>query len=66
MVTSRYAPMAIDGVAQEPDIVATVLQPAIDAELAIVTTLLPCNYTAIVSGVSGMTGIALAEVYGLN
>jgi len=31
-----------------------------------VTTLAPGNYTAIVSGVGGTTGLALVEVYGLN
>jgi hypothetical protein len=51
---------------QEADITATGLQPSNDAESAIVTTLLPGNYTAIVSGVGGATGLALVEVYGLN
>jgi len=42
------------------------LQPTNDAESAIVTTLIPGNYTAIVQGVNGTTGVALVEVYGLN
>jgi predicted outer membrane repeat protein len=51
---------------QQADIIATGLQPANDAESAIVITLLPGNYTAIVSGVGSTTGLALVEVYGLN
>jgi hypothetical protein len=51
---------------QEADITATGLQPPNDADSAIVTTLLPGNYTAIVSGVGGTAGLALVEVYGLN
>jgi Calx-beta domain len=51
---------------QQADIIATGLQPTNDAESAIVTTLIPGNYTAIVQGVNGTTGVALVEVYGLN
>jgi hypothetical protein len=51
---------------QQADIIATGLQPSNNAESAIVTTLIPGNYTAIVSGVNGTTGVALVEVYGLN
>ena len=51
---------------QQADIIATGLQPANDAESAIVMALPPGNYTAIVRGVNGTTGVALVEVYGLN
>jgi hypothetical protein len=51
---------------QKDEIIATDLQPSNPAESAIVRTLMPGNYTAIVSGVNGATGIALVEVYGLN
>jgi hypothetical protein len=51
---------------QEVEIIATGLEPSNDAESALVRTLTPGNYTAIVSGVTGATGIALVEVYGLN
>jgi hypothetical protein len=51
---------------QANDIIATGLQPSNAAESAIVRTLTPGNYTAIVTGVNGTTGIALVEVYGLN
>src|SRR5207248_5000551 len=51
---------------QANDIIASGLQPPNPAESAIVRTLAPGNYTAIVSGVGGATGIALVEVYGLN
>jgi len=51
---------------QRDEIIATGLQPSDNAESAIVTTLLPGNYTAIVQGVNNTTGVALVEVYGLN
>jgi hypothetical protein len=51
---------------QQADIIATGLQPSNDAESAVVTTLIPGNYTAIVQGVNGTIGVALVEVYGLN
>jgi hypothetical protein len=51
---------------QEVDIEATGLAPTNDAESAIVSTLPPGNYTAIVRGVGDTTGVALVEAYGLN
>lgn len=42
------------------------LTPTSVNECAIVVTLEPGNYTAIVRGVNGTTGIALVEVYALN
>lgn len=51
---------------QEAEIKATGVPPAYDAEAAIVVTLLPGNYTAIVGGKSGTTGIASVEVYDLD
>ena len=45
------------------DIAATGLAPSDDLEAAIVTTLAPGAYTAVVSGVGGGTGIALFEIY---
>ena len=51
---------------QKDEIIATGLQPSNTAESTIVTTLPPGNYTAIVTGVNGTTGIALVEIYGPN
>jgi CSLREA domain-containing protein len=53
---------------QEAEIIATSVPPANDAESAIVYTLLAngANYTAIVRGAGGGTGIAVVEVYALN
>ena len=51
---------------QEAEIIATTIPPSNDLESAIVRTLAPSNYTAIVRGVNGTTGIALVEAYGLN
>jgi hypothetical protein len=50
---------------QQAEIQATGLAPTNDLESAIVATLPPGNYTAIVAGKNGGTGVALAEVYDL-
>ena len=42
------------------------LAPTNDAESAIIRTLTPANYTAIVRGVNDTTGIAVVEAYGLD
>jgi hypothetical protein len=51
---------------QEQEIIATGLAPSNDNESAIVVTLNPGFYTAIVRGSNGGTGIALVEVYDLD
>ena len=51
---------------QEAEIIATTIAPTNDLESAIVRYLVPGNYTAIVRGVGGTTGVALVEIYGLN
>ena len=51
---------------QEAEIIATTVPPSNDRESAIVRTLAPGNYTAIVRGVGDTTGVALVEVYGLQ
>jgi hypothetical protein len=51
---------------QQTLIAQTGLAPSNDLESAIIATLQPANYTAIVSGVGSGTGIALAEVYDLQ
>ena len=51
---------------QQSQITATGLQPPADVESAILTTLAPGNYTAILSGVNSATGNALIEAYALN
>ena len=51
---------------QEAEIQATGIPPTIDREPAIVATLAPGAYTAILSGRSGTSGVALVEVYDLN
>lgn len=48
---------------QQADIEATGLQPQNDLESAIVAELLPGNYTGIVAGAGGGTGVGLVEVY---
>jgi hypothetical protein len=51
---------------QETEIIATGIPPSNDLESAIVRNLVPGNYTAIVRGGGGTTGVALVEGYGLN
>jgi hypothetical protein len=51
---------------QEAAILGTGVAPANDAESAILTTLQPGSYTAIVRGANGTTGVAAVEVYHLN
>jgi subtilisin-like proprotein convertase family protein len=51
---------------QETEIQATTIPPQNDAEAAVVETLLPGSYTAVVRGVGETTGIGLVEVYGLQ
>src|SRR5262249_47593191 len=51
---------------QQGQIEATGLAPTNDAESAIVRTLEPGNYTAIVRGKNETIGLAVVEVYALN
>ena len=50
---------------QQTQIEATGLQPTNDFESAVLATLPPGAYTAIVAGSGGVTGVALVEVYRL-
>jgi hypothetical protein len=52
--------------AQEALIQSTGLAPTNDLEPAIIRALTPGNYTAVVSGKDGGTGVALVEVYNLQ
>jgi predicted outer membrane repeat protein len=51
---------------QSIDIEATSIPPSHDAESAIVATLDPGSYTAVVGGANASTGIAVVEVYDLD
>ena len=51
---------------QEAEIAATGLPPTNDLESAIVVTLVPGAYTAVVRGKNNTSGVALVEVYDLN
>jgi cysteine-rich secretory family protein len=50
---------------QESEILATQIAPANDAEAALVRTLAPGAYTAIVRGVQNSSGVAVVEAYHL-
>lgn len=52
--------------AQQTEINASGLAPTNDAESALIRTLNPGNYTAIVRGAGNTTGVALVEVYRLT
>jgi hypothetical protein len=51
---------------QKTDIEATGLKPGNAKESAILATLLPTNYTAIVRGAGNTSGVGLVEVYHLQ
>ena len=51
---------------QQAAIQATTIPPTNDLESAIIATLAPGNYTAVVQGVNNGTGIGLVEAYDLN
>jgi DNA-binding beta-propeller fold protein YncE len=51
---------------QESEIIATTIPPSDDRESAILATLVPGNYTAIVRGKNDTTGIAVVEAYNLQ
>jgi len=51
---------------QEAEIIATTLQPSHDLESAIVQTLPPAHYSAILRGQNSHTGVALVEAYALD
>ena len=51
---------------QRTDIEGTGIPPKNDLESALIAILPPGNYTAIVGGVGGATGIGLVEVYNLQ
>ncbi|HVF73168.1 MAG TPA: sialidase family protein [Chthoniobacterales bacterium] len=58
--------VASDGSSQQAEVEATTIPPANDAEAAIVMTLAPGSYTAILAGKDGGTGIGVVEVYDLD
>jgi hypothetical protein len=51
---------------QQAEIIATTVPPTRDEESAVVRTLAPGNYTAVVRGVNNTTGVALVEVFALQ
>ncbi|MGH8093180.1 MAG: matrixin family metalloprotease [Chthoniobacterales bacterium] len=51
---------------QQAEIIATGIPPTDDRESAIVATLQPGSYTAIVRGQNNTTGVSLVEVYNLD
>jgi hypothetical protein len=54
-----------DGTSQQAEVEATTIPPTNDLESAIVTTLNPGSYTAVLAGKNGGTGIGVVEVYDL-
>ncbi len=58
--------IASDGSSQEAEIDATTIPPTNDLESALLATVAPGAYTAIVRGNNNGTGVALVEVYNLQ
>jgi hypothetical protein len=56
----------LDGSSQQAAIQATGLAPSNDLESALLETLVPGNYTAIVRGKNSTTGVGLVEIYNLQ
>jgi VCBS repeat protein len=55
-----------DGSSQQAEIQATTIPPTNDLESAIVRTLAPGNYTAVLRGKNNLTGIGVVEAYDLD
>jgi hypothetical protein len=55
-----------DGSSQQAEIQATTIPPTNDLESALVQTLAPGNYTAIVRGKNNATGVGVVEIYNLQ
>jgi hypothetical protein len=55
-----------DASSQQAEVEATTIPPKDDRESALVSTLAPGNYTAVVRGKSNATGVALVEAYNLQ
>ena len=55
-----------NGGSQASEIIATGIPPSDPHESALIATLVPGNYTAVVSGADGGEGIALVEIYDLD
>jgi hypothetical protein len=55
-----------DGSSQQAEIEATTIPPTNDLESAVVASLPPGNYTAVVRGENNTTGVGLVEVYQLQ
>jgi hypothetical protein len=51
---------------QESEIIATTIPPNSDGDSAILATLVPGNYTAVVRGKDNTTGVGLVEAYNLK
>ena len=51
---------------QEQELIDTGIPPSDPLESAIVINLQPGNYTAVISGFNGATGVGLAEVYNIT
>lgn len=51
---------------QEDEIIGSTLSPREDREAAILSTLAPGSYSAVIRGVGGTAGVALFELYSLD
>jgi hypothetical protein len=65
LATNDNWKISSDGSSQQAEIEATTVPPTNDLESALVATLGPGNYTAIVRGKNNSTGVGSVEVYNL-
>lgn len=66
LATNDNWKLRADGSSQQAEIEATTLPPSNDLESALVQSVPPGNYTAVVRGKNNTTGIGLVEVYNLQ
>ena len=66
LVTNDNWKTKSDGTSQQAEIQATTIPPTNDLESAIVMTLNPGTYSAILAGKNGGTGVGVVEVYDLG
>jgi hypothetical protein len=65
LITNDNWKIKSDGSSQQAEVEATTIPPKNDLESAIVATLSPGSYTAILAGKNGGTGVGVVEVYDL-
>ena len=66
VIGNRFGPAALPGANQAQEIQNSGFAPSNSAESAMIVTLIPGNYTAIVQDVNGTSGVGIVEVFVLQ